>query len=141
MKQMIQRMREEKGGFTLAELLIVVAIVGVLVAIAIPVFTAQLDKANAATDEANARSGYASAQATANVDSLKTGTLTLMTDGTAEDAAKSSKTPYVTKGDSSKLGTAVDISGQSPSWTPGSTITYVIGSDGNTTITPVAGSK
>lgn len=61
MKQMIQRMREEKGGFTLAELLIVVAIVGVLVAIAIPVFTAQLDKANAATDEANARSGYASA--------------------------------------------------------------------------------
>ena len=42
MKQMIQRMREEKGGFTLAELLIVVAIVAVLVAIAIPVFTGQL---------------------------------------------------------------------------------------------------
>ncbi len=45
MKQMIQRMREEKGGFTLAELLIVVAIVAVLVAIAIPVFTSQLAKA------------------------------------------------------------------------------------------------
>ena len=47
MKQMIQRMREEKGGFTLAELLIVVAIVAVLVAIAIPVLTSSLDKANA----------------------------------------------------------------------------------------------
>lgn len=42
---MIQRMREEKGGFTLAELLIVVAIVAVLVAIAIPVFTGQLAEA------------------------------------------------------------------------------------------------
>lgn len=59
MKQMIQRMREEKGGFTLAELLIVVAIVAVLVAIAIPVFSAQMAKANAAVDEANIRSGYA----------------------------------------------------------------------------------
>ena len=31
MKQMIQRMREEKGGFTLAELLVVVAIIAVMV--------------------------------------------------------------------------------------------------------------
>lgn len=59
MKKMIQRIRDEKGGFTLAELLIVVAIIAVLVAIAIPVFTAQLNNAKAATDEANARSIYA----------------------------------------------------------------------------------
>lgn len=59
MKQMIQRMREEKGGFTLAELLIVVAIVAVLVAIAIPVFTSSLNKAVAETDVANCRSYYA----------------------------------------------------------------------------------
>lgn len=39
MKEMIKRIREERGGFTLAELLIVVAIVLVLVAIAVPVFT------------------------------------------------------------------------------------------------------
>ncbi len=50
-----------KKGFTLAELLIVVAIIAVLVAIAIPVFSAQLYKSQAATDEANIRSKYSEA--------------------------------------------------------------------------------
>ena len=48
-----------KKGFTLAELLIVVAIIGVLVAISIPIFSAQLEKAREATDAANIRSAYA----------------------------------------------------------------------------------
>lgn len=48
-----------KKGFTLAELLIVVAIIAVLVAIAIPVFTSQLEKAKEATDAANIRNAYA----------------------------------------------------------------------------------
>ena len=52
-----------KKGFTLAELLIVVAIIAVLVAVAIPVFTAQLEKSKEATDVANLRSGYAEAVA------------------------------------------------------------------------------
>ena len=47
-----------KKGFTLAELLIVVAIIAVLVAISIPIFTAQLNKAKYSADEANARSIY-----------------------------------------------------------------------------------
>ena len=46
-------------GFTLAELLIVVAIIAVLTAIAIPVFTSQLEKSREATDLANIRSAYA----------------------------------------------------------------------------------
>ncbi|MEG0302102.1 type II secretion system protein [Gordonibacter sp.] len=55
MKEMIKRVREEKGGFTLAELLIVVAIILVLVAIAIPVFTGAQNSAKEATHDANIR--------------------------------------------------------------------------------------
>lgn len=50
-----------KKGFTLAELLVVVAIIGVLVAISIPIFTSQLKKARLATNQANARAAYAAA--------------------------------------------------------------------------------
>ena len=51
--------KTNKKGFTLAELLVVVAIIAVLVAIAIPIFTAQLEKAREATDAANLRAAYA----------------------------------------------------------------------------------
>ncbi len=49
------------GGFTLMEMLIVVAIIAVLVSIAIPTFTAQLTRARAAVDQANVRSAKAAA--------------------------------------------------------------------------------
>ncbi|MBQ6927624.1 MAG: prepilin-type N-terminal cleavage/methylation domain-containing protein [Oscillospiraceae bacterium] len=52
-------MKKNNKGFTLAELLIVVAIIAVLTAIAIPVFTNQLEKSREATDMANVRSAYA----------------------------------------------------------------------------------
>lgn len=52
-------MKKNNKGFTLAELLIVVAIIAVLVAIAIPVFTSQLEKSREATDLSNIRSAYA----------------------------------------------------------------------------------
>ena len=53
--------KNNKKGFTLAELLIVVAIIAVLVAVAIPVFTSQLEKSRDATSVANIRSAYAEA--------------------------------------------------------------------------------
>lgn len=60
--------RQNKKGFTLAELLIVVAIIGVLVAISIPIFSGQLEKAREATDAANIRSQYAQVLADALFD-------------------------------------------------------------------------
>ena len=52
-------MKKNNKGFTLAELLIVVAIIAVLVAISIPIFSTQLEKSREATDIANIRSAYA----------------------------------------------------------------------------------
>ena len=60
--------KNNNKGFTLMEMLIVVAIIAVLVAIAIPVFTNQLEKAREATDAANIRSAYAEVMATALTD-------------------------------------------------------------------------
>ena len=54
--------RLNKKGFTLAELLIVVAIIAVLVAIAIPIFTSQLEKSRDAVTLSNIRAAYAQAQ-------------------------------------------------------------------------------
>ena len=50
-----------RSGFTLAELLIVVAIIAVLVAVSIPVFTSQLEKSRESTDIANLRAARAAA--------------------------------------------------------------------------------
>ena len=63
MKGLIKKVRENKKGFTLAELLVVVAIMGILVAISIQVFTAQLSKARKATNQANMRAAKAAAVA------------------------------------------------------------------------------
>ena len=64
--------KNNNKGFTLMEMLIVVAIIAVLVAIAIPVFTNQLEKAREATDEANIRSAYAEVMACALTGSADT---------------------------------------------------------------------
>ena len=50
-----------KKGFTLAELLIVVAILAILVAVSIPIFTSRLENAKKSTDLANERAAKAAA--------------------------------------------------------------------------------
>ena len=48
-----------KKGFTLMEMMIVIAIIVILVAIAVPSFNSSLDSANEATDDANLRAAKA----------------------------------------------------------------------------------
>ena len=54
-KKALGKKLKKKGGFTLIEMLIVVAIIAILVAVSIPMVGASLDKARKATDAANLR--------------------------------------------------------------------------------------
>lgn len=72
-REKLEAARKDEKGFTLAELLIVVAIIAVLIAIAIPVFTSQLEASREATDAANIRSAYAVASAKVLTDGGTTG--------------------------------------------------------------------
>ena len=67
----LMKTKVNKKGFTLAELLIVVAIIAVLVAISIPIFASQLEKSRDATDEANVRSAIAEVTAAVLSDDKK----------------------------------------------------------------------
>lgn len=62
-ERVVSLKKRSKKGFTLMEMLIVVAIIAVLVAVAIPVFSAQLDKAKEQVDAANLRSATSMAVA------------------------------------------------------------------------------
>lgn len=67
---MLKKLQNKKG-FTLMEMLIVVAIIAVLVAIAIPVFNGALTKSKEAADVANIRAAYAEWQSTMLTDNAE----------------------------------------------------------------------
>ena len=62
---------KSQKGFTLAELLVVVAIIAVLVAVAIPVFSASQKKAKLAADHAAIRDAYALVQIANNLEQVE----------------------------------------------------------------------
>lgn len=64
LKQKLSKKLKKTGGFTLIEMLIVVAIIAILVAVSIPMVNASLNKAKTATDDANERAAKAAAMAT-----------------------------------------------------------------------------
>lgn len=64
-------MIKNKKGFTLAEVLIVVAIIIILVAISIPVFTNQIRKAKLAVDHSAIRDAYAIVQIANNLEEVE----------------------------------------------------------------------
>jgi len=64
----MRKKSESKKGFTLAELLIVVAIIAILLAILVPVFSSSRDSAILEKDAANVRSAYSEAVTEAMTD-------------------------------------------------------------------------
>lgn len=137
---MLQAKKEElkkqgKKGFTLMELLIVVAIIAVLVAIAIPLFTNQLEKAREATDLANIRSAYAVASTAilTDTDQPNSGDTTV---GVAVTPKMESTGAFDKTGDSSTevvIG-GINMKDSSISVTKGQAVTVTVDADGNVTL-------
>lgn len=61
LKKAAQKKLKKSGGFTLVEMLIVVAIIAILVVVSIPMVSSSLDSAKEATDAANERAAKAAA--------------------------------------------------------------------------------
>ncbi len=115
------RKMTNKKGFTLMEMLIVIAIIAILVAIAIPTFNSSLNKARVAADEANIRAKYAEVMTE------------FITEG--NDTAVSSG-PIVMTGSTAEEG--VNIAGITVQWEKGNSIYVHIDADGNVTINKTA---
>ena len=125
-------MKKNNKGFTLAELLIVVAIIAVLVAIAIPVFTTQLERSREATDLSNIRSAYAEAVA----DYLANGA-TAATTATVTTVQQQTSGWLIDDGHpvlkTRVNGSEADVS--LPDIAKGSTVTVNVAADGTVTVT------
>lgn len=139
---MLSKIKKNEKGFTLMEMLIVVAIIAVLVAIAIPTFTSSLNKAKVATDQANIRAGYASvmlqvleSDLDGAANPVAAGTAyTLQKDGSVKLSTADNQNKYETFG---KANANTEVAGQSitAGWEAGANVTYTYTGDGKVTIT------
>ena len=141
-KNMSERMNRK--GFTLAELLIVVAIISVMVAVSIPIFTSKLEKAREATDLANMRSAKAAAVAM-YLDNTSGSAATYYYDANGGVLVKESKADIKGYGKGTTLVGDSSMNGQfgydNTKANEGNIIEVKLDADGNVTMTWVEASK
>ena len=113
-------------GFTLMELLMVVAILAILVVIAIPIFSGSKERANAAVDNSNLRAAYAAASTAVIIEEDVEGAIYNADGGFATCVVKGMKAAYDQK---TKIGKA-DIK----PWQKNATVKVTVYKDGHATI-------
>lgn len=91
-------MKKLKKGFTIVELVIVIAVIGILSAILIPTFTNATSKAQTVADQANLRNAYTAYLEDTNA---STADVVLATEDTVieEDVPSTTATVYVLQND------------------------------------------
>ena len=127
-------MKNSKG-FTLMEMLIVVAIIAILVAIMIPTLTTQLERARETADLANIRAAYAEASVTALTEDKPGQATVTMTQHTAEFKYITAPDYLTTNSDDAKTATNWD---QVAAATSGATVTVTVNPDGTVAYTVAA---
>lgn len=143
----MKKMMKNRKGFTLMEMLIVVAIIAILVIIAIPTFNSALAKARAATDVANIRSGYAAALVEAMTNGVdktaENNTYYLLKDGSVSNAAADATNRYTTQGESKNATANTTIGGKfevngTVKWEKNYNVSYTVTDvDGVPTVTTI----
>lgn len=115
-----------------------VAIIGVLVAVSIPIFTSQLEKAREATDLANMRSAYAECSSSVLTNEASSTDVTLNNDGSAQRDVTINQKSKGWSGDNAnaKIGSYA-VSGLFVDSVPAQ-VTVKVTADGVVTITPKA---
>ena len=121
----MKKLMKNKKGFTLMEMLIVIAIIVILVAIAVPTFTSQLGKANQAANDANFRAAKAQAAATYLSDTSKYAGKTLYfdaADGTVKESYNNIDAYGKGEEEGNIIKVVIDANGVvTPDWVPAGT--------------------
>ena len=141
-------MKRNNKGFTLAELLIVVAIIGVLVAIAMPTFGKQLEKARVSADQANLRAAYGEAVAVYLTNEVHAATDTHIEHADQGNTVTVKDIQFTHKNASSEVYTATvgfpfsandTAAGNLNAQSGKMSVTFTFGTDGTTSITAASG--